>query len=311
MPDDAVRAVAELAASQHRAFTRRQAAELNFDKGRVATAKRRGWLDEPYPGVLVINGSEDGWRQRLMAAVLAAGGHAVASHRSAARLHHLDGFEEDDVVELSVTRDHRWRGGDDVVAHHVVAIDAADVLAVGGIPCTGLARTLADLGMVVEPLAVRRALTSARRRGASLRWIQLTADRLYRPGPSGVAVLLRQLSTIPYEGRLPDSWFEELVAICLEDPGIPPIELQCPIRDHSGRIVARTDIGIPCVRLGLEAHSRRFHFGPDAEPLDEQRDMLAAACGWDLQYLGWYATKRPSDVVGVIKQIVAARRREL
>ena len=147
MPDDAVRAVAELAASQHRAFTRRQAAELNFDKGRVATAKRRGWLDEPYPGVLVINGSEDGWRQRLMAAMLAAGGHAVASHRSAARLHHLDGFEEVDVVELSVTRDHRWRGGDDVVAHHVAAIDAADVLAVGGIPCTGLARTLADLGI--------------------------------------------------------------------------------------------------------------------------------------------------------------------
>ncbi len=31
-----------------------QAAELNFDKGRVATAKRIGWLDEPYPGVLVV-----------------------------------------------------------------------------------------------------------------------------------------------------------------------------------------------------------------------------------------------------------------
>ena len=45
-----------------------------------------------------------------------------------------------------------------------------------------------------------------------------------------------------------------------------------PRRRH-GRIVARTDVGIPSVRLGLEAHSRRFHFGPDAEPLDEQRDM--------------------------------------
>jgi hypothetical protein len=46
MPVDAVRAVAELAASQHRAFTRQQAAELNFDKGRVATAKRLGWLED-------------------------------------------------------------------------------------------------------------------------------------------------------------------------------------------------------------------------------------------------------------------------
>ena len=65
------------------------------------------------------------------------------------------------------------------------------------------------------------------------------------------------------------------------------------------------------MRLGLEAHSRRFHFGPDAEPLDEQRDMAAATCGWDLQYLGWYATRRPAEVVAVVKQIIVARRRDL
>ena len=113
MPDDAVRAVAELAASQHRAFTRRQAAELNFDRSRVATAIRLGWLDEPYPGVLVMAGSGDPWTGRLMAATLAGGGHAVASHRAAARLHRLDGFEDCDVVELSVTRGHRWQEHDD------------------------------------------------------------------------------------------------------------------------------------------------------------------------------------------------------
>jgi hypothetical protein len=311
MPDDAVRAVAELAASQHRALTRRQAAELNFDRARVATAKRLGWLEEPYPGVLVIVGSDDCWHQRLMAATLAAGGHAVASHRSAARLHGLDGFESCDVLELSVTRGHRWRLAGPVIAHHVAAIDGADVVTIDGIPCTGLARNLCDLGAVVAPLDVRRALTCARRRGVSLRWIQLTADRLLRPGPSGTAVLMRQLATIPYEGRVPDSWFEELVALCLDDTGIPPIELQYPIRDANGRVVARTDIGIPSVRLGLEAHSRRFHFGPDAEALDERRDIAAGICGWDLQYLGWYATKRPAEVVAVVKQLVATRRREL
>jgi hypothetical protein len=234
----------------------------------------------------------------------------VASHRSAARLHDLDGFEHCDIVELSVTRGHRWRGEGDVVAHHVAALDPEDVVTIGGIPCTGLARTVCDLGAVVHPLEVRRALTAARRRGASLRWIQLTADRLHRPGPSGAAVLLRQLATIPFEGRVPDSWFEELLALCLDDPGIPPIVRQCPIRDREGVIVARTDIGIPSVRLGLEAQGRRFHFGPDAEPLDEQRDLRAAARGWDLQYLGWYATRRPAEVVAVVKQIVAARRRD-
>jgi hypothetical protein len=246
-----------------------------------------------------------------MAATLADGNHAAASHRAAARLHGLDGFAECDVVEVSVTSAHRWRTKDGVVAHHVIALDPEDVVDVEGIRCTGLARTLADLGAVVPPLAVRRALTDVRRRGTSLRWIQLTVDRLHRPGPSGTGVLLRQLTTIPCEGRLPDSWFEELLALCLDDPDIPPIELQYPIRSEDGRVVAKTDIGIPSVRIGLEAHSRRFHFGPDAEPLDEQRDLAAGVCGWHLHYLGWFATRRPREVLAIVKQIIAARRREL
>jgi hypothetical protein len=311
MPDDAVRAVAELAASQHRAFTRSQAAELNFDRARVATALQLGWLEEPYPGVLVIVGSRPDWRQRVKAATLAEGGHAVASHRAAARLHGLDGFDRCDVVELSVTSGHRWRRRGGVVAHHVAELDPADLVAVDGIASTGLARTLADLGSVVDPLTVRRALTDARRRGTSLRWCQLTAERLHRPGQRGTGVLLRQLASIPWEGRVPDSWFEELLALCLDDPAIPAIVPQYAICDHDGRVVAKVDLGIPAVRLGLEAHSRRFHFGPDAEPLDEQRDLAAAACGWELLYLGWYAARRPAEVLAIVKRVIAARRREV
>jgi putative AbiEi antitoxin of type IV toxin-antitoxin system len=187
MPDDAVSAVAELAASQHRAFTRRQAAQLNFDRARVATAKRLGWLTEPYPGVLVIVGSDDCWRQRLVAATLAAGGRRrVAPQRGPTP--RLDGFESCDILELSVTRGHRWWFVGPVISHHVAAIDPADVVTIDGVPCTGLARNLCDLGAVIPPL------------------------------------------------------------LCLDDPGIPPIELQYPIRDATGRVVARADIGIPSAR---------------------------------------------------------------
>jgi hypothetical protein len=307
MLDDAVRAVAELAASQHRAFTRRQAAELNFDRSRVAAAKRHGWLDEPHPGVLVLTGSSPSWSERLMVATLAADPHGVASHRSAARLHRIDGFEACDVVEISVPRGRRRPNPACTITHQVATLDPCDLVTVHGIRCTGLARTIADLGSVCDPLAVRRALTDLRRRRTSLRWLQLTAERLHRPGQRGTGVLLRLLAAIPFEGRVPDSWFEELLALCIADPALAPVVPQYPIRNAAGRIVARADIGIPSVRLGLEAHSRRFHFGPDAEPLDEQRDLRAAACGWELLYLGWYATFRPSEVLMMVKEVVAAR----
>jgi len=124
-------------------------------------------------------------------------------------------------------------------------------------------------------------------------------------------VLLRLLDTIPWEGRLPASWFEELLALCLDDPTLPEMVLQHPIRDMCGRIVARADIAFPSVRLGLEAHSREFHFGPDAEAVDEDRDIAASLCGWELTYLGWYATKRPAEVLAVVRKLVRVRSMEL
>ena len=86
---------------------------------------------------------------------------------------------------------------------------------------------------------------------------------------------------------------------------------QCPIVDRHGRVVARTDIGIPAAKLGLEAHSRQFHFGPIAGRLDEERDLAVASCGWELLYLGWYAAKRPAEVLRLVKDVVAARMCEL
>jgi len=244
----------------------------------------------------------------LKAATLTGGGHAVASHRSAARLHRLDGFEATSIIEVSVTRAHRWRHRDSTVAHHVDALGAPDIVVIDGVRCTGLARTLVDVGSVCpDPTMGRRALTDVRR-GASLRWVQSTAELLHRPCQRGSGLLSRHLASIPYEGRVPDSWFEELLARCLADSDLGAVVPQYPISRLDGRVVACTDIGLPDVKLGLEGHSRRFHFGPDAEPLDEQRDLAAAAYGWELLYLGWYATKCPTEVLSIVKQVAAARR---
>ena len=309
MVDTARRAVAELAASQHRAFTRKQAAELDFPAKRVATAKRNGWLAEPTPGVLVACDGPATWHQRLMVVVLAAGSHAVASHRAAARLHRLDGFDSprNATVEASVRRGFRLDPAITAVVHHITPLEPCDVTCVDGIPCTTIPRNLSELGAVVGKQQVQRGLTAARRRGVSVEVIREVVERLHRPGPSGTGVLLRLLDRVPWEGTLPQTWFEELLALCIRDPTLPEMSLQHPIVDGSGRIVARTDIGFPSLRLGLEAHSRRFHFGPEAEQFDEDRDIAAAQCGWELLYLGWYATRRPDAVLRVVKDVVRER----
>ena len=312
MQHSAIHAVVGLAASQHSVVTRRQAAALGLDSRRIATAIDHGWLFEPYPGVLCVRGAPTTFEQELMAAVMAAGCHAFASHRAAARLHLLDGFASQHLVELSVGRNVRWPFEVGVVAHHVGPVDSRDRVTVAGIPTTNIARTLADLGSVVgDQRQVGRALTDARRRGSSLQWIRETAERLHRPGQKGTGVLLRHLDSIPFEGRVPESWFEEMVAGCLADPRIPELLAQYEIRDDRGEFVARVDLAIPSVRLGLEAHSRTFHFGPHAERLDEQRDVRVAACGWELLYVGWHATKRPGALVDAVAQVVAARRPEV
>lgn len=248
MPDTARRAIAEIAASQHQVITRRQAAAVGFDRRRVATALRAGWLWEPVLGVLAIADAKQSWARSVMTVVLAAGSHGVASHRTAARLHGLDGFDSprNAAVEVSVSRAFRLDPAVSAVTHHVTPLDAIDITTIDGIRCTSLYRTLADLGSVVhDPKQVRRALTSARRGGINLELLRVTAERLHRPGQAGTGTLLRVLHAIPWEGTLPASWFEELLALCLADTSLPEVVAQHPIMNASGKIVAKTDLGIP------------------------------------------------------------------
>ena len=151
--------------AQHGVITRHDANTLNFDRRRITTALRAGWLAEPLRGVLVLTDSPATWHQRLATVVHSAGGHGVASHRSAARLHDLVGLESagNAVIEVSVTRRFRLDPPTATVTHHVTPLDAVDVTSVAGIACTTRNRTLCDLGAVCDRRMVRRALTSARR----------------------------------------------------------------------------------------------------------------------------------------------------
>ena len=99
-------------------------------------------------------------------------------------------------------------------------------------------------------------------------------------------------------------------AAASEAASIPPATSDLKIgvvTDVGGKFVARLDFGIPAAQLGIEGHSREFHFGPLHEEADEGRDLRVTACGWELIYLGWYAQRRPADIVELIAQTCRTR----
>jgi very-short-patch-repair endonuclease len=293
----------EFAATQHGVVSRARAAELGLPPKRIRTRLRSGELDEPVPGVLRIAGAPKTWHQSLSIATSAGGGSA-ASHRSATRLHRLDGVEGE-VVEVVVARG-RHPVVPGVITHRWQDLSERDVTTVDGIRVTTVAVTLAQLGAVAAPAVVERALDEALRQGASLRWIAETLDRLDRPEPSGTGVLRRILDDPRREGELPESWFERLLT------QLPLAGIPAPVRQHRTGVGPgrgyRLDLAWPEVRLGLEGHSRRYHFGPAKQEADHRRDLELAAAGWEVVYVTWHLAADPHRLARHLARIHAARR---
>jgi hypothetical protein len=298
-------AAVELAQRQQGAITRRQLDRLGIDRRMIRRRLRQGLVAEPRPGVLVLGGVPATWLHEVALATLAGGG-TVASHRTAARLHGLDGFTADTTMEVTVVtpRGPRVRG---VKVHQVQALDRADVTRVDGIVVTGLARTMADLGSVCPPDKVLQALDDVRRRGHSLAWLRQTAERLRRPGQRGPFLLLELLDQVSGEQRAPDSWFERLLERCLASPDLPPLHRQYEVRDRRGRFVARLDAAFPAIKLGIEAHSRRYHDGDRTERVDENRDLRLAVLGWEVMYVRWQHLEHPDQLVASVLQVAEQR----
>jgi hypothetical protein len=303
--DDAMAAVAQLAGSQHGAFTRRQAAELGLSRRQIQAIAIDPAVAEPIRGVLVFRAAPATWRQRMMVATLAPPGFHAA-YRAAGFLHGLDGCREPPRPEIVGPRNARAVRGVDVIQHWVDRLDRDDLVHVDGIPCTGLARTVIDVCGLGDTDLATRAVDDFERGRHSLNWLRLTADRLHRPGQAGTGEVLRLLDKRQRGGRVTDSWFERLVERCVAAPGLPPWLRQYEVYDGA-QFVGRLDLACPQLLLGVEAHSREFHFGRAVEAFDQRRENRVSAAGWHIVYVGWYDTESPATVAAMIERI--ARRR--
>ena len=242
-----------------------------------------------------------------MTATLSGGG-SHASHRAAACLHQLDGFTEPQPIEVTVARG-RYPARTDTVVHRWTGPEAIDYTEVDSIATSGVATTLACLGAVVSQHRVEQALDDALRRGYSLKWIEQTAERLHRPGPTGTGVVLRLLRDPARRQATPDSVFERIAARMLEAADLPPATLQHPVRLPNGGL-ARIDLAWPSIAWGIECHSRRYHYGPARTDADHDRDHQLAMAGWQVTYLTWHQLQDPDYVVDLARAMLIQRRQQ-
>ena len=298
--DSAWRDVLDLMVTQYGVFHRRQATERGLSAFRIRSALRNGELREVANHVFTMTSTPASWEQTLLANTLVGG---AASHRAAAVLHGLDGFQS---APIELVRDRlvnpRFEG---VIEHRWRRLHERYIIDVNGIPTTNVAVTLAQLGAVASRNRVEQALDSAIRQGYNISWIEATLEELWRTGPSGVGTLRRILVDPRRTGADADSWFERVVSTLLDTPGLPRPTLQHNVT-AAGRI-RRLDLAFPEVMLAIECHSKAFHLSVDAIEQDNQRHLDLSAAGWEVIYVTWAMAQQPEDLVNSVKTIYRRR----
>lgn len=152
--------VAAIAAGQHGVVSIGQLRKSGLSPTAVRERLRAGRLHRMHRGVYAVGHVAPSNERRWMAAVLALGGDAVLSHRSAAALWDLLP-PRDGPVDVSLpSRDGRRRR-EGVRIHRPLSLQPRETTRRHGIPVTTPARTLADLRAMVSARELRRAIRQA------------------------------------------------------------------------------------------------------------------------------------------------------
>lgn len=255
-------------------WVRREAIESGWSSSSIGHMLRTGQWSRRYDGIYVERDSSEGateenWRRELAAHLARAGEGAAVSHRSAARLHGLDGS---------------WGDHTDVVLPHDGAtlrerpgirsrtLESTDVTTVDGLPVCSVGRTLADLGRFVSLDALEMAVESVLRVDPRTPYLWRTEplEELYervrprRGSRPGHAALRRTLLRRPPGSRPTGSAAETRAVQALRSVALGDLTRQPTVRvfDGHGDVVrtfypdlADLSRGFLLEIDGLDAHS--------------------------------------------------------
>lgn len=183
-----------------------------------------------------------------------------------------------------------------------------DIIEVSDIRTLNKASTLVQLGATTPPRVVERCLDEFLR-SESARWLEATMERQFTPHAKGPRLLAAVMSDPRRVQGVTDSWIERVTAQLIATTWMPPVELQ-----HRVEIEGRsffTDVAIPELLLGVEAHGRSFHWGAGKEDADNVRDLMFGTVGWKLVYVTWSQLLDPDEFVRLLLFTAEARANQL
>ena len=271
----------------------------------IVSRVRSGSLRTLHPGVYATFGHRLGYEGKVLAAALAAGPDAVASHRSALVLWNL--LDGEHPVEITAPRDDHPTPSLTVV-HRPLDLRPVDVTRHRGVPITNPMRSLLDAGASLDRAqvaeCVERALTQ---RLVTIKGLRVILGDLGRRGRTGTAALRGHLDRRALGDRRPESMLEPLMARLLlpVDLGIGPIVYQATIR-LEGRTL-HPDFLVTLAKVVIEVDGLDAHSSRDALDHDLDRQNLLIRHGFLVLRYTRTHLRRPARVADEI--ITVSRQR--
>jgi hypothetical protein len=268
--------IGRLAERQHGVVALRQLQLLGLSKSAVSRRARGGRFHRIHRGVYAVGHPKLTGYGHWMAAVLACGPRAVLSHRSTAGLWGVrpDNRRKSDVSVPSPSA----RTKQAIEIHRSVTLTADDVTTVEGIPCTTLARTLVDLGDVVNRRAVERAVEQAEvLRLFDLHEVQRAMERA---GPRrGTGLLSSVLEDLNGPSLTASELEESFLALC-RAAALPTPEVNAWMTLPDGSAI-KVDFLWRSERLAVETDGHPFHRTRQSRERDTKRDQLLRLAGFE------------------------------
>jgi hypothetical protein len=297
---DIDRRLAVVAARQHSLITLRDVVEAGGTRSNAHDRVGSGRWELVSAGVFRITGVPWTYEARVMAAVLAAGKGAVASHACAARLLGLGFTNAPPEVTIARGRHHRPPG---VRVHTSTDLNHCDIHGRHGIPITDPARTLLDLGRYIGVRALHRAVEQARR-SELVTWSQLISclARHARKGRHGVRRLRLVIASGLPTDAVTDTDSELMALTLIREHGLPEPTLHYRIHDDD-QLVAEIDLAYEDLLAALEIDGS-VHLDPEVRKKDDARDHDLRRRGWIVRRIWWeIPVRQPELFLRIVREV--------